>query len=408
MKTVKPTKKQLEYQDWEFGIFIHFGIRTFYEGHRDWDNKPMFASEFNPVSLDCNQWTETAKKAGANYMVLVAKHHDGFALWPSKYTDFSVASSPWKNGKGDVVKEFIEACHKNDIRPGLYYSPAEWGNPKFDNPEAYDEHFISQISEILTGYGKIDVLWFDGCGSEGHAYNWGKIIKEIRKMQPDILIFNMGDPDFRWVGNEAGIAPWPCWNTVDKLDFSIKTDEKEKISSSQWLPAECDCRIREKNWFYEDADEHTVKSVLELMGLYYLSVGRGANLLLNIGPDRRGLFPEKDKNRLMEFGDEIRRRFGTPVPVKNSENKDNLWTFNFNEKTLVNHAVIQEDLIKGEHAIRFKIKMLIGRQEIILFEGHNIGHKSICEFPTVKTDKLIIEVKSQGKFSLRSASFYIQ
>ena len=171
MRTAIPTQRQLEYQDWEFGLFLHFGIRTFYEGHRDWDGQAMSPEQFSPSAFDCKQWVETAKKAGARYMVLTAKHHDGFANWPSKYTDSSVASSPWREGKGDVIREFSEACHRYDMKMGLYYSPADASAPHYSDEKAYDDYFINQVGELLTGYGEVDILWFDGCGSEKHTYD---------------------------------------------------------------------------------------------------------------------------------------------------------------------------------------------------------------------------------------------
>lgn len=408
--TAKPTPRQLEFQDWEFGIFLHFGIRTFYEGHRDWDGKPMSPAAFNPAQLDCNQWVTTAQQAGAKYMVLVVKHHDGFATWPSKHSKFTVAQSQWKDGKGDVVREFSDACRQHGMHWGLYYSPAEWGNPAFENPKAYDDHFINQISEILTGYGELDMLWFDGCGSEGHTYDWPRIVKEIRRMQTNLLIFSMGDPDYRWVGNEAGIAPVPCWNTVEEVPFSIQTTAKDKVGGPKWLPAECDCRMRESNWFYEDADEHTVKSVEELMGLYYYSVGRGCNLLINIGPDRRGLLPDIDGARLLEFGAEIRRRLGNPLPVQSSaEQEDGSLIYELSEPALVDHAVLMEDLTNGEFIRRFSLKALPYHcgEPVLVHEGHNIGHKAICRFPAMKTQKIIVEItESSGPFRMRSVEFH--
>ena len=158
--------------DWEFGMFFHFGIRSFYPGHDDWDGLPMPASAFNPARLDCGSWVRAAKNAGAKYCIFVTKHHDGFANWPSKYSDYSVAQSPWKGGKGDVVKEFTDACRRYNMKVGLYYSPAQWGGTvRFDHPEEYDDYFENQVSELLTNYGTIDYLWFDGCGSENHEYD---------------------------------------------------------------------------------------------------------------------------------------------------------------------------------------------------------------------------------------------
>lgn len=160
---IMPSARQIEFLDWEFGVFFHFGIRSFYPGHKDWDDKPMDVSAFNPDRLDCDDWIRTVCDAGAKYAILVCKHHDGFANWPTKYSDYSVANAPWKDGKGDVVREFVDACRKYDMKVGLYYSPAQWGGQiAFKNGKEYDDYFINQISELLTGYGKIDYLWFDG------------------------------------------------------------------------------------------------------------------------------------------------------------------------------------------------------------------------------------------------------
>ena len=404
----KPTPRQLAYQDWEFGVFLHFGIRTFHEGHRDWDGQAMDPAAFDPAQLDCDQWVATARQAGARYMVLTAKHHDGFANWPSKTTEFSVAASPWRGGRGDVVREFTDACRRHGMHVGLYYSPAEWKNPHFDDPARYDEYFLTQISEILTGYGELDVLWFDGCGSEGHEYDWPRICREIRRMQPGVLIFHMGDPDFRWVGNEDGLAPLPCWNTVGAVDVSVRTDEKDALAggAGRWLPAECDCRMRERNWFYEDADVHTVKSVEELVGVYYYSVGRGANLLVNIGPDRRGLLPEPDATRLVEFGREVRRRFARPVARTGDFRREgDTWACTFPEPALIDHVVLMEDLTRGEAVRRFRIyhgAPPSARTPIRLYEGRNIGHKAICRFPPVRAAGVTIEVvQADGDVAMR-------
>ncbi len=406
--TAIPTPRQLQYQDWEFGIFLHFGIRTFFEGHRDWDGKPMPLDGFNPSAFDADQWARTAAEAGAAYMVFVAKHHDGFANWPSAYSSYSVSQTPWRDGKGDVVRDFVDACRAHRLAVGIYYSPAEWGNPIFEHPHQYDDHFINQISELLQNYGDIDILWFDGCGSEGHVYDWNRIIATIRRLQPNILIFNMGDPDFRWVGNEAGIAPQPCWNTVVAVPFSVQTDNLETVDvEPRWLPAECDCRMRLQNWFFEEADTHTVKSVDELMGLYYLSVGRGCNLLLNIGPDRHGLLPEPDATRLLEFGAEIRRRFSHPVATLDDfERTDTTWSFAASQRLLVDHLVIEEELTAGEHIRQFTIECEAGGR-ILLAQGANVGHKAIVRFPAVPLGTLRLRIdKADGPVNLRALSLY--
>lgn len=414
MKTkqrIKPTEKQLKFQDWEFGLFIHFGLRTFYEGYVDFDDRPMSQEKFNPINLDCGQWVQTAKKAGMEYAVLTAKHHDGFSNWPSNYTDFSVAQSPWKNGKGDVVQEFTEACRKYDVKPGIYYSPYDGAADFYNNKDAkaYDDYFINQITELLTNYGEIKILWFDGAGSEGHEYDWKRIIATIRSLQPNILIFNMADPDFRWVGNEDGIAPIPCWNVVDDIDFSIYEDEKEQLAGPIWLPAECDVQMRE-NWFFSENDEHTVKSLGELMGIYYHSVGRGANLLLNIGPNREGLLPEKDEQRLIEFGEEIRKRFKDPfATIEQCVFQDGIWTYSTKNPHLLDHIVIEEDLTNGESVQRFKIKILTAKTQTLLtvYEGINIGNKAIIQIPAVRVRGVIVEItKSDGKPLIQELSLY--
>lgn len=396
---VAPTQKQIDFLNWEMGVFFHFGIRTYYEGHRDWDNKEMPLDAFSPDELDCEQWIRTAKEAGAAYAILVCKHHDGFANWPSAYTEYSIKNTPFRGGKGDIVREFTDACRKYGLKVGLYYSPAEFGY-KNRTAKEYDDYFINQISELLTGYGTVDYLWFDGCGSEGHEYDTKRIVREIRRMQPNILIFNMWDPDTRWVGNEMGAAPLANHNTVKMLDFSVQTDVKDELDKERFLPVECDCRIRKSNWFYSDNDAHTRKSVDELVGLYYYSVGRGANLLINIGPDRRGLLPEDDAKRLIAFGQEIRRRFRTPIPAEEPRWEGNVCTLLFSEETLVDHLVLEEDLCSPEPVQDFCIRVypyVDGGSPIVVYRGCTIGHKAICQFPPFSTQKVDIVISSPEK-----------
>ncbi len=381
-------KEQLDFLSWEFGVFFHFGIRTFNEGHKDWDMKPMELSSFNPTELNCDDWIKAVYEAGAKYAVFVCKHHDGFANWPSEYTQYSVKNTPWKNGNGDVVREYVEACRKYNIKIGLYYSPAQFGSVQMNGKE-YDDYFINQIKELLLNYGKIDYLWFDGCGSEGHQYDTKRIVAEIRKCQPQILIFNMWDPDTRWIGNEAGIAPLNNKLMVNALDFSINTKEKDALEKTKFLPGECDCRMRQENWFFSENDAHTVKTLDELMGLYYYSVGRGANLLINIGPDRRGKLPEEDKRALLEFGKRIKNDFSDFIKCKQtSENKKITLEA---ELQLINHVILTEK-INNEEIEEFEIKAYpypYG-EAITVYKGSTIGNKAICRFPTIKTNKIEI------------------
>lgn len=411
LATAIPTARQLEYQSWELGLFLHFGIRAFYEGYKDFDKRPMDPKAFNPTHLDCDQWIWTAKRAGFKYAVMTAKHHDGFANWPSAYTKFSVASSPWKDGKGDVVKEFIEACHRHGLAAGLYYSPYDHNHPSYADPKAYDDYFINQVSEILSGYGKIDMLWFDACGSGDHKYDWPRIIRHVRELQKDLLIFEMADPQYRWVGNEAGVAPFPFWNT--KLSTPLADVNKPKETVTQvpvWMPAECDMRMRLERWFYDDAEMHTVKSVEELMGLYHFSVGRGCNMLVNIGPDRRGLLPENETDRLVEFGQAVKRQFASPfASLGDFKREGNSWSFQFPSNTLLEHIVLQEDIRRGEHIRRFRISTRYpnSTDPITLWEGYNVGQKAICRIPALRVWNVCVEVlESDGECDLTAIGLY--
>ena len=388
---VIPSKKQLEFMDWELGVFFHFGIRTFYEGHTDWDGLPMDAAAFDPVDFDAGQWIRTAKAGGARYAVLTAKHHDGFALWPSAYTEYSVKNSPWRGGRGDVVKEFTEACRAYGLKTGLYYSPAQFGSRAMQGRE-YDDYFISQITELLSNYGRIDYLWFDGCGSEGHRYDEARIIAAIRALQPGILIFNMWDPDTRWVGNEDGVAP----------------PDARCVQNGAFLPYECDCKIRPKNWFFSEKDADTLRPLSNIAGLYDLSVGRGGNLLVNIAPDRRGLLPEADAARFAEFGEATRARFARPLDVAVTQEGDCIWLSS--ETAVYPHTlVLCEDLTGGEHIEGFRVSYDFG-EEIRLHEGTFVGHKRIVSFPPVFIEggrRIKIEITARtGAYKIRSVQIF--
>lgn len=399
------SKQQKDFLDWEFGVFFHFGIRTFYEGHKDWDLKPMDQSAFNPKKLDCEQWIRTIKEAGAKYAILVTKHHDGFGLWPSAYTDYCVKTTPWKNGKGDVVREYVDACRKYGIKVGLYYSPAQFGSREM-NGEEYLNYFIGQLSELLSNYGKIDYLWFDGCGSEGIEYDKVKIVDTIRRLQPEILIFNMWDPDTRWVGNERGFVPLPNYNKVESLNFSVLTEKQDELDGAMYLPAECDFKLRQENWFYSDFDEHTRKSLNELIGIYYMSVGRGANFLINIAPDRDGLLPDADCGRILEFGKEIKRRFSNPIIPKSITKQDSTITVEFEKDVLVNTVVLSENLESDPVTDSFTISAYgYGKQNIDLYYGKTIGHKAICSFPHINSCKFFITLNQSSK-QIENIAFY--
>lgn len=417
-------KKQVEFLDWEYGMFFHFGIRPFYPGHVDWDNKDMPPEKFNPTELDCEQWIKTAKEAGATYAILTTKHHDGFALWPSKYSNYSVAQTPWKGGKGDVVREFVDACRKYDLKVGLYYSPAQWGKYSipFSNAKEYDDYFINQIGELLTNYGKIDYLWFDGCGSESHEYDRERIVAEIDRMQPEILTFCDPEwsPGIRWVGNEDGYASLNNPLVVSSTDYSELATEEQKLSEAAFLPSECDCKLR-ATWFY-DLNEDTIKSVEELFGMYEMSVGRGSNFLINIGPDDRGLLPEADVKRILELGERIKAAYGEPVPfteptkdgdvytIIHSEVNEPDWKTIPKEERLSNCVMIKEDLTNGQSVESFSIYGYLPaykHKKILLFEGKTIGHKVLCKFSPLRCSKYEVVINSHnGDYAIKDIKAY--
>ena len=414
---IKPTRKQLDFLSWEVGMFFHFGIRTFHNGHRDWDGEEMSPEKFCPEQLDCRQWLRSAKLIGAKYAIMTAKHHDGFALWPTKLSPYSVAASPWRGGRGDVVGEFTRACREEGMKCGLYYSPAQWGSHavEFKDGREYDDYFIGQVSELLSNYGRIDYIWFDGCGSNGHSYDQKRIVSEIRRLQPDILIFDMWDPDTRWVGNEDGYAPSP--NLYEK-EMNVLGQKK-----TVFAPAECDCKLR-KNWFY-DLDEYSLKSVDELMGMYHMSVGRGSNLLLNVGPDERGLLPERDVKRLSEFGSEIERLYGRDLGFEPVEKTgENRFSAGYSPRRLklypeteqlplVSAVVIKEDVSKGQKVTGWKLYACLPSLQpetairLLVARGDTIGHKAIVRFPALRTARLELEaVSREGEAEITELKAY--
>ncbi len=424
---LKPTSGQKDFLDWEYGMFFHFGIRSFYPGHVDWDGKEMLAEKFNPELLDCDQWLDTAKKAGARYAILTVKHHDGFALWPSKFSDYGVKNSPWKGGQGDVVEEFTRSCRKYGLKVGLYYSPAQWGNSsvKFSESKEYDDYFINQITELLTNYGKIDYLWFDGCGSENHEYDRERIVREIFRLQPEILTFC--DPEWipcvRWVGNEDGYASMDNPLVVTKWDFSELKKQEVALSEAAFLPAECDCKLR-STWFF-DKNEDTIKELDELFGMYESSVGRGSNFLINVGPDNRGLICDADRQRLLDFGQKINEVYSSPLPfLPMRKTEDDFYEissvdlntdFGLENTTysLVNTLVLQENISCGQKIKSFEVYAVLPRyknKKILVYLGKTIGHKHICRFPTVRSPRLIVKITdSDGTCEIKSMqAFFVK
>lgn len=275
---------------------------------------------------------------------------------------------------------------------GLYLSPWDRHAPCYADKEAYDDFYARQLTELLTGYGPLVELWFDGAGSEGREYDWPRIMKLIKKHQPQAMIFNMGAPTVRWVGNEDGVAPYPCWNTAKAARQSMFTQDMAKWlpETPLWVPAECDVPIRKGSWFWHPNDEGSVRSLEELMDIYYRSVGHGAVLLLNVAPDDRGLLPDADKQRVLEFGAEIRRRFSHPVAETEGEGHELVLLLP--ERTRVDHVILMEQIAHGERIREYELLAGAGDGWRLLVKGSAIGHKKIDRFAPVETDRLKLRV----------------
>ena len=314
---VVPSQKQLNYQALEMVGFIHFNMNTFTD--KEWGYGDESPSLFNPQKLDCEQWVKAAKDAGIKELILTAKHHDGFCLWPSAYTEHSVKYSPYKNGKGDIVKEFTEACAKYGMKAGLYLSPWDRNHAGYGTP-AYITYYKNQLHELLTNYGKISEVWFDGAnGGDGFYggaketrkidkksyYPWDDIREIVYKLQPEALIFSDAGPDIHWIGNERGIAGETFWSMLNRNQVAVGDADTDYLNrgdyyGSSWVIGQCDVSIR-PGWFYHATEDEKFRTPSQLVDLYYKSVGRNAVFLLNIPPNRDGLFAEKDVAAMKKY-----------------------------------------------------------------------------------------------------------
>ena len=312
-----PSGRQLRWHEMEFYGFIHFTVNTFTD--KEWGYGDESPAVFNPTDFDAEQIARVASEAGMKGLILTCKHHDGFCLWPSKYTEHSVKNSPWKKGRGDVVREISNACRRHGLKFGIYLSPWDRNHKDYGRPE-YITYFRNQLRELLAGYGPIFEVFFDGAnGGDGYYggarearridretyYDWPRTWQTVRELQPEACIFSDAGPDVRWVGNERGVAGDPCWATLNREDFVPGRADVTRLNhgdrpGSHWVPAECDVSIR-PGWFYHAQEDSKVRSAQNLVELYYSSIGRGASLLLNLAPDRRGRIPEPDIKSLREF-----------------------------------------------------------------------------------------------------------
>lgn len=428
-----PSERQLAWHELEYYMFVHFTVNTFTD--KEWGYGDESPGIFNPTRLDCRQWAKTAKDAGMKGIIITAKHHDGFCLWPSAFTEHSVKNSPWKDGKGDVLMELRKACDEYDLKMGVYLSPWDRNSAVYGTPE-YLVYYREQLKELLTGYGDIFEVWFDGAnGGDGYYggaretrkidnrtyYDWPNTHSLVRELQPGAIMFSDAGPDVRWVGNERGMGSITNWCLLNRDDMYPGGDFASILGEGHedgkyWVPAEVDVSIR-RGWFYHPSQDSLVRSPGNLMNLYYSSVGRNSNLLLNIPPDREGLLHENDVRSLLAFRElrekefaselargkkatsDVSRGKGFRASNVNDGNPETYWaapdnvtsatiTIDLGMETEVNRILVQEYIKLGQRIQEFKAEALVNGDWQPLVEGTTVGYKIIRKFPLLKTSRI--------------------
>jgi alpha-L-fucosidase len=405
---VQPSPQQVAWQDLEFGVIIHFSTNTFLD--REWGDGTADPSAFNPTAFDPDQWMKAIRDSGAKYVVLVAKHHDGFCLWPTAQTNYSVKSSPWRDGKGDVVGDVARAARKYGLKFGVYLSPWDRHEPKYKDSAAYDAYYRAELTELASNYGDLVEFWLDGAGSAGHVYDFPKIMETLRTYQPntivfaDTALFEYGDA--RWVGTESGTVPYENWNVIDRHGYL------------RWRPVEADTPLRKLHWFWHPNDEASLKSLDDLLTVYDETVGHGAQLMLGLAPDRRGLLPESDVARLAEFGKAVRERYShnlalghTPTATDDAAaldgDPDTFWSapagshhstieVNFPTPVTFNRALTMEWLNAGQRIQKYSIEVWSQGGWKAVSSAEAIGHKKIDIFPAVTASRVRLNILSSS------------
>lgn len=415
----RPTRQQLEWQRDELAMFIHFGMNTFTD--REWGDGSEDPRLFAPTALDARQWARTARAAGFKAMVLTAKHHDGFCLWPTATTTHSVASSPWRDGGGDLVREFVDACRAEGLKPGLYLSPWDRNHPAYGDTPRYNDVYATQLTELLTRYGAIHEVWFDGANGEGpngkkQEYDWPRTWALVRRLQPDAVMFSDAGPDVRWIGNERGVAGTTNWSTVDPRIVPVPGMSGDEVmrslqdgdrDGSVWRPGETDVSIR-PGWFHHPVQDDKVRSADDLVALYFSSVGRNSKLLLNVPPTRSGLLHATDIASLMGMRQRLDALFARDLAAGAAVS----WDFpvtatsgagsgrpvaegvvEFAAPTRLAIVDLREDVAQGQRVVRHRVDASDGGEWRTIVRGTTIGFRRLERVApiTVRRLRVVIE-----------------
>ena len=405
---IKPTPQQVDWQDLEIGAIIHFGTNTFLD--REWGDGTASPQVFNPTHVDTDQWMRAAASAGIRYVVLVAKHHDGFALWPTGQTDYSVKASPWLGGKGDLLRMASDSAQKAGLRFGVYESPWDRHDPRYKDPAAYDKFYLAELEELAQSYGPLEEFWLDGAGSAGRTYDFDTIVAHLRTFQSNTLVFGDVDlyknADLRWVGTESGHVNFENWNVVDRAGYL------------RWRPVEADTPLHRDQWFWHPNSDATLKSVDELMEEYEATVGRGAQLMLGLAPDGTGQLPAADMARLAEFGARVQAVYGpyknlarnhTAMPNEQAAALDgdpSTWwqttpdgstptlTVTFAHPVAIDRTLCMERLNEGQRIEEYAVEVWENSAWREVAHARAIGHKKIDRFPPVTTTRIRLRILS--------------
>ncbi len=418
---IKPSPQQSAWQDLEFGVIIHFGPNTFL--NQEWGDGSADAKVFDPKQFNPDQWMKAIKASGAKYVVMVAKHHDGFCLWPTGQTSYGVKSSPWEVGKGDVVRAVATAARANGLKFGVYLSPWDRHEPKYKDSAAYDTYYNAELEELASNYGDLVELWLDGAGSGGHVYNFPKIMETLRTYQPNTIVFADAGlfeyGDARWVGNEAGKIDYEDWDVLDRHGYL------------RWRPVEADTPLHAYHWFWHPHDEASLKSTAELVDDYENTVGRGGQWMLGLAPDDRGLLPDADVARLKQLGEALHTRYGYDNDLarkhltvdKNVEraldgNPDTFWSApagsraaSFEVRWLkpetFDHTLTMEWLADGQLIQRYEIQAWVDGAWKTLISGQAIGHEKIDHFAPVTAQRVRLSIlSSAGEARIREFQLF--